>query len=75
MTSDDIFSVYARETHNTEGHGKHFQSSNQTWENDLPPLYDGLIPIQKEKKKDLMTMLKFLTNKDHVSFYENLPSA
>lgn len=78
MTRDDVCNVYARESHNVLRPWKTFpifKPAVSLRESALRPLYTAPIPVQKEKKKDLQTMVKFMTNPDHISFYANLPSA
>lgn len=79
MCKDDVSSLYARESHNSLRPWKIFNLFKSrleptTVEFTLPQLYTSPIPVQKEKKKDLLTMVEFFVNPEHKQFYNNLPS-
>lgn len=75
LSQDDLTSVYARDSHNVIKPWKIFQLFNCEVElPDLPLLYNMLLPISEEKKKDLLTMIPFLTEENHKEFYKNLPT-
>lgn len=79
LSADDPTSLYARETHNTLRPWISAQvfphMSIQPDYEDIPRLYNGPLPISKEKKADLMEMTKYLINEEHRQFYEHIPSA
>lgn len=78
ITADVPVSLYVRETHNILrlwiSEPVFPTRTNPCDIKDLPNLYSALLPISKEKKKDLMDMARYLTDSDHRSFYETLLS-
>lgn len=78
LCKDDPTTLYARESHNTLRPWKTFRMFDPTVGipviQDLPFLYTSLLPISKEKKKDLLQMTTFMTDPTHKLFYTSLPS-
>lgn len=78
LSRDDPSTVYARETHNLLRPWKAFHIFEPPialpTPREIPRLYLNLLPISKEKKKDLVHMTRFMTEESHKLFYTSLPS-
>lgn len=77
-TADDPSTLYARDSHNILKPwitcNVFPTNMNYCDYNEIPALYSELVPISNEKKKDLLDMIHYLTNDEHVSFYDSLPT-
>lgn len=81
MTKDDPLGVSVRKSHKIMLPFEMHYIMNRTvvaknlriHPRDLPQLYSDIIPLKKEKKKDLMNMIKYL-EKHYQKFYLELPS-
>ncbi|KAJ4427041.1 hypothetical protein ANN_26840 [Periplaneta americana] len=82
-SQDDPFSVYVRTSHGTlQSWVVYPFHKKQRGRNIIPvtippaslePLYQGHLPIKKEKKRDLTYMCEFMTDIEHRKFYMDLP--
>ena len=79
ITADDPSTLYARDSHNILkpwiSCNVFPTNMNYCDYNEIPALYSELVPISNEKKKDLLDMIHYLTNDEHVSFYDSLPTS
>lgn len=80
LSRDDPTSLYARTSHNLLRPWTIFKLFTDPSPSilssiiNLPPLYLTFLPIQKEKKSDLIKMAEYLHSEENKQFYRTLPS-
>lgn len=78
LSHDDPSTLYAKASHNILRPWKTFKIFDPTVgipePHHLSLVYTSLLPISKEKKKDLLHMTQFMTDPTHELFYKSLPS-